>query len=64
MTKAGTKIFSSFSVHKNCPEIASAFKPVVITAKKLILKEQTGSGDEDESSENTYMYYVNDVVHG
>ncbi|KAL4824557.1 hypothetical protein H8958_000474 [Nasalis larvatus] len=27
-------------------------------------KEQTGSDDEDESSEQTFMYYVNDGVYG
>lgn len=35
MAKAGTKIVSSFSVHKNCLEIASAFMLAVnIIAKK------------------------------
>ncbi|XP_032256387.1 ornithine decarboxylase-like isoform X1 [Phoca vitulina] len=45
--------------------IASAFTLAVnIIAKKLILKEQTGSDDEDESSEQTFMYYVNNGVYG
>ncbi|CAD7677934.1 unnamed protein product [Nyctereutes procyonoides] len=29
-----------------------------------MLTEQTGSDDEDESSEQTFMYYVNDEVYG
>uniref|UniRef100_A0A8C0I3J3 Ornithine decarboxylase n=1 Tax=Balaenoptera musculus TaxID=9771 RepID=A0A8C0I3J3_BALMU len=41
--------------------VASVFTLAVnIIAKKLILKEQTGSDDEDESSEQTFMYYGND----
>uniref|UniRef100_A0A8C6RG92 Ornithine decarboxylase n=1 Tax=Nannospalax galili TaxID=1026970 RepID=A0A8C6RG92_NANGA len=37
---------------------------VNIIAKKLILKEQTSSDDEDELNEQTFMYYVNDRVYG
>ncbi|XP_004396371.1 PREDICTED: ornithine decarboxylase-like [Odobenus rosmarus divergens] len=45
--------------------VASAFMLAVnIIAKKLVLKEQTGSDDEDESSEQTFMYYMNDGVYG
>ncbi|XP_059516533.1 ornithine decarboxylase isoform X3 [Myotis daubentonii] len=45
--------------------VASAFTLAVnIIAKKLVLKEQTGSDDEEESSEKTFMYYVNDGVYG
>uniref|UniRef100_A0A8C9QJU7 Ornithine decarboxylase n=1 Tax=Spermophilus dauricus TaxID=99837 RepID=A0A8C9QJU7_SPEDA len=45
--------------------VASAFTLAVnIIAKKLVLKEQTGSDDEDEASEQTFMYYVNDGVYG
>uniref|UniRef100_A0A4W2FAC0 Ornithine decarboxylase n=1 Tax=Bos indicus x Bos taurus TaxID=30522 RepID=A0A4W2FAC0_BOBOX len=45
--------------------VASAFTLTVsIIAKKLVLKEQTGSDDEEESSEWTFMYYVNDGVYG
>ncbi|NIG59054.1 ornithine decarboxylase isoform X1 [Pontoporia blainvillei] len=45
--------------------VESAFMLAVnIIAKKLILKEQTGPDDEDESSEQTFMYYVNDGVYG
>uniref|UniRef100_A0A8C4KQT4 Ornithine decarboxylase n=1 Tax=Equus asinus TaxID=9793 RepID=A0A8C4KQT4_EQUAS len=44
--------------------VASAFRLAVnIIAKKLILKEQTGA-DDDESSEQTFVYYVNDGVYG
>uniref|UniRef100_A0A8C9P653 Ornithine decarboxylase n=1 Tax=Spermophilus dauricus TaxID=99837 RepID=A0A8C9P653_SPEDA len=45
--------------------VASAFTLAVnIIAKKLVLKEQTGSDDEGEASEQTFMYYVNDGVNG
>uniref|UniRef100_A0A8C5KXL4 Ornithine decarboxylase n=1 Tax=Jaculus jaculus TaxID=51337 RepID=A0A8C5KXL4_JACJA len=45
--------------------VASAFTLAVnIIAKKIVLKEQTGSDDEDESNEQTCMYYVNDGVCG
>uniref|UniRef100_A0A2K6K7X0 Ornithine decarboxylase n=1 Tax=Rhinopithecus bieti TaxID=61621 RepID=A0A2K6K7X0_RHIBE len=45
--------------------VASAFTLAVnIISKKIVLKEQTGSDDEDESSEQTFMYYVNDGVYG
>uniref|UniRef100_A0A9L0KE81 Ornithine decarboxylase n=1 Tax=Equus asinus TaxID=9793 RepID=A0A9L0KE81_EQUAS len=45
--------------------VASAFTLAVkIIAKKLVLKEQTRCDDEDESSEQTFMYYVNDGVYG
>ena len=45
--------------------VASAFTLAVnIIAKKLVLKEQIGSDDEEESSERTFMYYVNDGVYG
>uniref|UniRef100_G1Q8V0 Ornithine decarboxylase n=1 Tax=Myotis lucifugus TaxID=59463 RepID=G1Q8V0_MYOLU len=45
--------------------VASAFALAVnIIAKKLVLKEQTGSDVEEESSEKTFMYYVNDGVFG
>ncbi|XP_005372422.1 ornithine decarboxylase, partial [Microtus ochrogaster] len=45
--------------------VASAFTLAVnIIAKKMVWKEQTGSDDEDESNEQTFMYYVNDGVYG
>ncbi|XP_031807157.1 ornithine decarboxylase isoform X1 [Sarcophilus harrisii] len=45
--------------------VASAFTLAVnIIAKKLVLKEQTGSDDEDEANDQTFMYYVNDGVYG
>ncbi|OBS73496.1 hypothetical protein A6R68_15966 [Neotoma lepida] len=45
--------------------VASAFTLVVNTiAKNTVWKEQTSSDDEDESSEKTFMYYVNDGVYG
>ena len=45
--------------------VASAFTLAVnIIAKKLVLKEQTGSDDEEESSEQTFMYSMNDGVYG
>ncbi|XP_052605297.1 ornithine decarboxylase-like, partial [Peromyscus californicus insignis] len=45
--------------------VASAFTLAVnIIAKKVVWKEQTGSVDEDESNEQTIMYYVNDGVYG
>ncbi|XP_036027273.1 ornithine decarboxylase [Onychomys torridus] len=45
--------------------VASAFTLAVnIIAKKVVWKEQTGSDDEDESNEQTIMYYVNDGVYG
>uniref|UniRef100_G1QBX1 Ornithine decarboxylase n=1 Tax=Myotis lucifugus TaxID=59463 RepID=G1QBX1_MYOLU len=45
--------------------VASAFTLAVnIIAKTLVLKEQTGSDDEDELSEKTFMYYVSDGVYG
>uniref|UniRef100_A0A8C5VLD5 Ornithine decarboxylase n=1 Tax=Microcebus murinus TaxID=30608 RepID=A0A8C5VLD5_MICMU len=45
--------------------VASAFTLTVnIVAKKIVLKEQIGSDDEDESNEQTFMYYVNDGVYG
>ncbi|KAL6037669.1 hypothetical protein STEG23_023578 [Scotinomys teguina] len=45
--------------------VASAFTLAVnIIAKKLVWEEQTGSDDEDESNEQTFMYYVNDGVYG
>ncbi|MEJ1283190.1 hypothetical protein NN561_014159 [Cricetulus griseus] len=45
--------------------VASAFTLAVnIIAKKIVWKEQMGSDDEDESSEQTFMYYVNDGVYG
>lgn len=45
--------------------VASAFTLAVnIIAKKLVLKEQTGSDDEEESNDRTFMYYVNDGVYG
>ncbi|KAK1343900.1 hypothetical protein QTO34_014456 [Cnephaeus nilssonii] len=44
--------------------VASAFTLAVnITAKKLVLKEQTGSDDEEESGEKTFIYYVNNGVY-
>ncbi|XP_058155609.1 LOW QUALITY PROTEIN: ornithine decarboxylase-like [Dasypus novemcinctus] len=46
--------------------VASAFTLAVniIAKKKIVFKEQIGSDDEDESSEQTFMYYVNDGVYG
>lgn len=45
--------------------VASAFTLAVnIIAKKTVWKEQPGSDDEDESNEQTFMYYVNDGVYG
>ncbi|XP_054993459.1 ornithine decarboxylase-like [Sorex araneus] len=45
--------------------VASAFTLAVnIIAKKLVIKEQMGSGDEDEPSEQTFTYYANDGVYG
>lgn len=45
--------------------VASAFTLAVnIIAKKMVWKEQNGSDDEDESNEQTFMYYVNDGVYG
>ncbi|XP_075057540.1 ornithine decarboxylase [Mixophyes fleayi] len=46
--------------------VASAFTLAVnIIAKKVMLTEQTGSDDEEDSScEKTLMYYVNDGVYG
>ncbi|EGW11216.1 Ornithine decarboxylase [Cricetulus griseus] len=45
--------------------VASAFTLAVnIIAKKIVWKEQMGSDDEDESNEQTFMYYVNDGVYG
>ncbi|XP_056678889.1 ornithine decarboxylase-like [Monodelphis domestica] len=45
--------------------VASAFTLAVnIIAKKVVLKEQTGSDDEDEANDQTFMYYVNDGVYG
>ncbi|XP_023558181.1 ornithine decarboxylase [Octodon degus] len=45
--------------------VASAFTLAVnVIAKKLVLKEQAGSDDEEEASEPTFMYYVNDGVYG
>ncbi|XP_054942178.1 ornithine decarboxylase-like [Physeter macrocephalus] len=45
--------------------VASAFTLAIsIIAQKLVLKEQTGSDDEDELREQTFMYYVNDGVYG
>ena len=37
---------------------------VNIIAKKNVWKEQPGSDNEDESNEQTFMYYVNDGVYG
>ncbi|XP_048209374.1 ornithine decarboxylase [Perognathus longimembris pacificus] len=45
--------------------VASAFTLAVnIIAKKMVWKEQSGSDDEDELNEQTFMYYVNDGVYG
>ncbi|XP_005000367.1 ornithine decarboxylase isoform X1 [Cavia porcellus] len=45
--------------------VASAFTLAVnIIAKKLVLREQAGSDDEEDASEQTFMYYVNDGVYG
>ncbi|XP_073530260.1 ornithine decarboxylase isoform X2 [Phyllobates terribilis] len=46
--------------------VASAFTLAVnIIAKKVMVTEQTGSDDEDDSScDKTLMYYVNDGVYG
>ncbi|XP_075717222.1 ornithine decarboxylase [Rhinoderma darwinii] len=46
--------------------VASAFTLAVnIIAKKVMVAEQTGSDDEDDSScDKTLMYYVNDGVYG
>uniref|UniRef100_A0A8D0HIQ8 ornithine decarboxylase n=1 Tax=Sphenodon punctatus TaxID=8508 RepID=A0A8D0HIQ8_SPHPU len=45
--------------------VASAFTLAVnIIAKKVVLKEQTGSDDEDDAQDKTLMYYVNDGVYG
>ncbi|KAG8580177.1 hypothetical protein GDO81_007184 [Engystomops pustulosus] len=46
--------------------VASAFTLAVnIIAKKVMVTEQTGSDDEDDStSDKTIMYYVNDGVYG
>ncbi|XP_062863473.1 ornithine decarboxylase [Trichomycterus rosablanca] len=46
--------------------VASAYTLAVnIIAKKVIMKEQSGSDDEDdETSDRTLMYYVNDGVYG
>lgn len=45
--------------------VASAFTLAVnIIAKKLVWREQAGSDDEEEASEQTFMYYVNDGVYG
>ncbi|KAF4790466.1 Ornithine decarboxylase [Turdus rufiventris] len=45
--------------------VASAFTLAVnIIAKKIVLKEQTGSDDEDDANDRTLMYYVNDGVYG
>ncbi|XP_053565660.1 ornithine decarboxylase [Bombina bombina] len=46
--------------------VASAFTLAVnIIAKKVMLTEQTGSDDEDDSAvDKTVMYYVNDGVYG
>lgn len=45
--------------------VASAFTLAVnIIAKKIVSCEQTGSDDEEESSEKTLMFYVNDGVYG
>ncbi|OXB63064.1 hypothetical protein ASZ78_016786 [Callipepla squamata] len=45
--------------------VASAFTLAVnIIAKKIVLKEQTGSDDEDDVNDKTLMYYVNDGVYG
>lgn len=37
---------------------------VNIIVKKIVLKEQMGFDDEDELSEQIFMYYVNDGVYG
>ncbi|KYO32989.1 ornithine decarboxylase [Alligator mississippiensis] len=45
--------------------VASAFTLAVnIIAKKVVLKEQAGSDDEDDTNDKTLMYYVNDGVYG
>ncbi|XP_077344906.1 ornithine decarboxylase 1-like isoform X1 [Lithobates pipiens] len=45
--------------------VGSAFTLAVnIIAKKVMLTEQTGSDDEDDASKKTFMYYVNDGIHG
>ncbi|XP_029451750.1 ornithine decarboxylase [Rhinatrema bivittatum] len=46
--------------------VASAFTLAVnIIAKKVVIKEQTGSDDEEDGINNkTLMYYVNDGVYG
>ena len=45
--------------------VVSAFMLAVnIIVKKTVWKEQPGSDDEDESNEQTFMYYVNDGVYG
>ena len=45
--------------------VASAFMLAVnIIVKKTVWKEQPGSDDEDESNEQTFMYYVNDGIYG
>ncbi|KAL7988056.1 hypothetical protein Chor_006975 [Crotalus horridus] len=45
--------------------VASAFTLAVnIIAKKIVIKEQTGSDDEEELNDKTLMYYVNDGVYG
>ncbi|XP_075779615.1 ornithine decarboxylase [Pelodiscus sinensis] len=45
--------------------VASAFTLAVnIIAKKVVLKEQSGSDDEDDTNGKTLMYYVNDGVYG
>ncbi|XP_064412448.1 ornithine decarboxylase isoform X1 [Latimeria chalumnae] len=46
--------------------VASAFTLAVnIIAKKVVLREQTGSDEEDDgANDRTLMYYVNDGVYG
>ncbi|EHA99189.1 Ornithine decarboxylase [Heterocephalus glaber] len=45
--------------------VASAFTlEVTIIDKKLVWREQTGSDDEEEASEQIFMYYVNNRVYG
>ncbi|XP_064364534.1 ornithine decarboxylase isoform X2 [Dromaius novaehollandiae] len=45
--------------------VASAFTLAVnIIAKKVVLKEQAASDDEDDANDKTLMYYVNDGVYG
>ncbi|XP_060056988.1 LOW QUALITY PROTEIN: ornithine decarboxylase-like [Erinaceus europaeus] len=41
--------------------IASAF---TLAVDIIVLQEQSGSDDEDESGEQTFMYYVNDKMYG